>query len=613
MPLEPEWELYPQAPITPQLKALIEEVPGLSVRAVKNRWVVRGPLNAIPVVDSIHAAVGGRVDWRTPPQPIPEWDAVHAALAEAGGIKTSTLESLYPWQREAVAFGVSRLNFHIWHAPGSGKTLTMLLCAALRPGPAVFVVPAKVRLQWGRATGRFTHWDPLVWIPKSLRRKRDRAPIDYLKKVQDEGGKPIFIAGLESMEEWSDFVLAHVPGFHLFVDETHRLKSTQRNRAIPVAAPTNHFELEELKERARALGGFLRQEVVMGTPEFTMIVPRENRAKLAERLSRRAVTRVGATGTAVFDRTRDLWAQLDIVSPHSFGSSFTGFGKRYCDGKTTGYTRFDTSGMSNVEELAMRMSMVVHKVDRQQTSAHLPGKRRDVYYVPPEMLGSPSPGFGKMLKDAEKEGAAARVLWVKLAELASRKRKVVVQILEDQVVDGRSKCVVFTGTHADCEALGEAATKALKGTRVWFAHGGMSAKHRESILLKYVESEGPSVLIGTWDAFGESVDGMQCTDLFVAAMLPWSPGKFDQGEGRFVRNGQDRPVLCLYLVAQGSLDEHQVSGLLEKFEAVGAATGDTQLAAIGAQLAGISGEPEEDFARRVLGKINDDYELDDDD
>lgn len=613
MPLEPEWELIPKLRIDPPTKQILEEIPGIHVRMRQRNLVVQGPLNAVPLVDSIHGVLQGQVRWKSMPAAVPEWAEVEAAIRADGGIKPDILASLYPWQKEATAFGLSRLNFHIWHAPGSGKTLTMLLCAAVRPGPAVFIVPAKVRLQWGRAVARFSTWDPYVWTPKSQRRKRDRTPDAYLEAQQAKGRKPIIIAGLESMDEWAPWVLANVSNYHLFIDETHRLKSNRRNQSVPVTAPTNFFELEELKEKAKALGGFLRQDDVMGTLEFSMIVPRENRAKQAETLSKKAVTRVGATGTAVFDRTRDLWGQLDLISPYSFGS-FTVFGKRYCDGRTSQYTRFDTSGMSYVEELASRLAMIVHKVDRQQTSAHLPSKRRDVYYIPQEMLGASSPGFGKMLKEAAKSGSATSVLWVKLAELASRKRKVVVSLLEDQVADGKSKCVVFTGTHADCEGLGEAATKGLKGVRVWYAHGGMSPKHRDAVLQAYTACPGPCVLIGTWDAYGESVDGMQCTDLFLAAMLPWSPGKFDQGEGRFQRNNQDRPVLCLYLVATGSLDEHQVSSLLPKFEAVGAATGDTALAEVGAQLAKIkTNETEEDFAKRVLATVSDDYELEDDD
>jgi SNF2 family DNA or RNA helicase len=47
-------------------------------------------------------------------------------------------------------------------------------------------------------------------------------------------------------------------------------------------------------------------------------------------------------------------------------------------------------------------------------------------------------------------------------------------------------------------------------------------------------------------------------------MLPYTPGQLTQWEGRFTRLGQDRPVCIYYVIAEGTVDEHVASILLDK-------------------------------------------------
>jgi SNF2 family DNA or RNA helicase len=45
---------------------------------------------------------------------------------------------------------------------------------------------------------------------------------------------------------------------------------------------------------------------------------------------------------------------------------------------------------------------------------------------------------------------------------------------------------------------------------------------------------------------------------------PYTPGQLTQWEGRFTRLGQDRPVCIYYCIAEGTVDEHVASILLDK-------------------------------------------------
>ena len=110
------------------------------------------------------------------------------------------------------------------------------------------------------------------------------------------------------------------------------------------------------------------------------------------------------------------------------------------------------------------------------------------------------------------------------------------------------------------------------------------------LLRSYIKNETGCVLVATTDAFGEAVDGLQHTDLCCFALLPWTPGSVTQAEGRFIRQGQSRPCLIMYTVAEGTVDEHVADVLLNKLETVGEALEDEQAQGIADTLAGSDDE-----------------------
>ena len=97
---------------------------------------------------------------------------------------------------------------------------------------------------------------------------------------------------------------------------------------------------------------------------------------------------------------------------------------------------------------------------------------------------------------------------------------------------------------------------------------------------------GPTLLVGTGDAWGESIN-LQDTDLALIAMLPWTPDKVIQWEGRFSRLGQKRPVLVTYVIARATADEHVADLLLDKLPHVGEVAGDNAALEIENALGGV--------------------------
>ena len=115
-----------------------------------------------------------------------------------------------------------------------------------------------------------------------------------------------------------------------------------------------------------------------------------------------------------------------------------------------------------------------------------------------------------------------------------------------------------------------------------------------------MSAPGPALLVGTGDAWGESVD-LQDTDLAIISMLPWTPDKVIQWEGRFARLGQKRPVLVSYIIARTTADEHVADLLLDKLPHVGEIAEDVAAEEIEGALAGV--DESEGAPLRLLERI----------
>jgi SNF2 family DNA or RNA helicase len=184
---------------------------------------------------------------------------------------------------------------------------------------------------------------------------------------------------------------------------------------------------------------------------------------------------------------------------------------------------------------------------------------------------------------------------------ASRKRKAVLAMVGDHTQSGQ-KVVVFTGRRRDCDTMGEDLRAHLPKVTVWAAHGETSPEDRQVIVDEYMAHPGPCVLVGTGQAWGESLN-LQSTDAAFFVMLPFTPGMLRQWEGRFARLGQDRPVIIYYVIAEGTVDEHIAAILIDKLPAVALVAEDTELAEAHDVLAGLD-EDDETFVDSVLACLD---------
>lgn len=585
---------------------LLTAIPG--VKHWGRRWICSW--HALPAVSRL-TGPALRVVCAPDEIPVPGsalgWDPIVARLAETGEAHDAYLTT-WPlsYQREALGFADQLPGALLHHPTGSGKTYTAIMWGLLAPGPLIIVTRAATRVQYAREVERFTKLRAYVCKPASEVRKRDKwgSLDEYLAWCAEEGQRPAITVGWEALPSWADdleTLLASQGGAVVF-DESHKGKSRKRWEAVPMPDRESSAYAEAVAEVMRR-GGKVKPSQD-GDGEVGLM-PLGNVAESASRLSRAAERRLATTATPIPDRVRDLWGQLDLLEPFAWGSYRT-FAFRYCDAKAGVYGGLDDRGQSNVDELDLRIRCVIHHVPTAVARANLPPKRRQTWYIAPSEQIAPTGGWKRVIKAATARGASA-LLEIRLAMAASSKRRAVVQRIAEHMESGH-KVVVFTARRRDADEIAEAARK-LKGKGaasggVWCGHGEHSQPERRTMLASYIASEGSCVLVGTGEAWGTGIDGLQCTDAAIFALLPYTPGQLDQWEGRFTRHGQDRPVVIYYPIAEGTADEHLASILLDKLPAVEALVGIDSLDGAADALAGTETDGEA-FAAGILSALRD--------
>lgn len=528
---------------TPSAEILLDlvEIPGVRWRG--NQLTL--PDHARPIVLPLLKGTAG--SWRVPIVQRPP--KLSRELAKATAIDM-TLE--YQW--EGILFAAKRLGSHLWWAGGAGKTLAACLWAACEPGPTVVVTKAAARGQYAAEVARFLNAGAFVIRPKNEYLKRDRwgSLPDYLADPVD--GPPVVVVGWEALPTHIDALLKLRPT-NLVFDEVHKAKSYRRTKAIVQK------------------DGSARH------------VPAGNIVDAASRLAKGSKRRLTTTATPIKDRVRDLWGQLDLAEPWAWGGSMT-FCKRYADARPGEFGGWDTNGSSNMDELRARTDFVAHRVGIARITAELPPKRREFIRIPYEALLAASIDARSDVHTSKREIPAQHTA-ARVRESASRKRGHIIEVI-DAKMTASTKIVVFSGQHVDCDRLSDDIKKHFKGVQVWNAHGGNTTPStRERVRVEYMEHPGPCILVGTGDAWGTAYN-LQDTDVAIFGVIPWTGGDLHQWERRFARLKQTRPVVIVFLIAEGTIDEAIADNLqYDKLPAMERIVDDTETASAGEGLVGL--------------------------
>jgi len=557
-------------------KEWLESIPGIRYRQWKDKYLV--PHHALVLLDTFLKKnnLPFLAQWGVPKTEAKEWTYYKDFLDETE-LHSWVLDGfLTEFQSDAIVKTGHLYGCHLWHPTGAGKTLSAILWSLLHDGPILVVTRAASRVQYGREFERFTTLRPFVVRP--IKKKNQKTLTDYLMEESEER-KVVIVAWesitihLEALENLA------VQGASVIFDESHRGKSSKRWQSLPIPSWDEQGSFESYKKHhrreAKKLGGFIPKD------QFEiMMIPTQNRTSAASTISKASFRVVCTTATPIDDRVRDLWGQLDLAEPFSWGSASV-FKKRYCDAHYNFWGHLDTTGTSNLAELKERLTHSTHRIDYRETHRQLPAKRRQSFFITVEDQNRATGGFAAAKREAKKVSQEV-LLETLLAESASKKRKAVLELVADHM-QSNHKVVIFTGRKRDVDDIAKdirkhKLIKELK-TTVWSAHGDNSTQERQGIVDAYMKHDGKGgcVLIGTGDSFGESIN-LQDTDAALFVQLPYTPGRIRQWEGRFCRLGQKRPVVIYYCVAENTVDERIADILLSKMDAVEKVAEDFELA-----------------------------------
>lgn len=469
------------------------------------------------------------------------------------GLREWVWAYLTQYQRREILKWRNRSFDMIW-ACGSGKTLASICTALYNGGPILFVTRAPARQQMLREFKRYTLLEPTV--------------LEGETAVTLDPNQRVYIISWEILPHWKDKILEWYRQTYqrtVVWDEIHKAKNWRRQEKgiDPETGEVVYRELDNVSSSAAAI------------------------ARVAD-------YRIGLTATPIPNDLSDLWSQLDITEPNCWGTNWD-FTHRYCDAQPGKYGGVDTSGRSNVPELNLRLNAVWSIVKKAEATADLPVLRRRLEFIKVEDQSRPE-GFSKELERAAKQGRQ-QLFEMRLAESAARKRTWVLEAILEDVAAGLH-VTVFTGRRKDAERLGEEIAKRLKGRPSWWAHGDSTESDRQRIIDAYRKFSGGCVFIGTGDAFGESVDGLQCTESVYFVMLPYTPRQIIQWEGRFLRRGSRLGVIVTYAIAEGTVDEHVADLLLNKLNAVEEVMQDEDVRGIAGTLS--NSENEQEIIQQLL-------------
>lgn len=586
------------------------------------------------------------------------------ALGAVGALERSELtrwSEFKPFQRDAVLWGLQRGSGHFLHPAGAGKTWSGTAWALGAPGPILIVTKASVRPHWGRLVQYLTSGAVRPWVssPHARTRVGWTSPWAYVAACRAQRRRPVVVAAWEELAplmfgregaqqlqlpamlpSWLRDPIAR-NGWDMEwaqkLTVAGRLETGRHSAGFFLRhyQPTSVIfdEVDEAKSPKRKAWHVTEEGDWRGTSK-------ENRAAASACVAAVVPRRLGMTATPLPDRTRDLWAQLDLIEPGSWGS-YNSFVRRYCMAQAGSFGGLDDRGSvfgapgaeHLAAELLARMSFVRHIVPEAVTRAELPPFRREVIFLQPDILCRPTAGAVQEVKAAAKTGDHANQAEAELALAASRKRPAILEQLIEEVRAG-SKIVIFTGRIPDVHALvaqaatrfkvepdtltveeiearlaragcldalvtsagqlmgggADAAAREAVGPAIWHAYGETPSAVREERRAAYMAHPGGAIFVAIDAAMGTGVD-LQDTDLFIQAMLPWSPRRLIQNEGRGTRFGQRRPVRYRYLVIEGlAREERVVTTLLNKLPAVVEVTGSAHLAAAAEDLKGLGNE-----------------------
>jgi SNF2 family DNA or RNA helicase len=318
--------------------------------------------------------------------------------------------------------------------------------------------------------------------------------------------------------------------------------------------------------------------------------PRAAQSKALHRLGDRAKYKLILSGTPVSNSPLDLWSQYRFLNPRVFGTSYFQFEKKHAimggpviGGKPRKLMGF--RGLDEVMERAYRIASRATKAD----ALDLPEKtfeRRPVPLSPAEMRAYRQMQFESLAWLGAHEVTAQNVLTKMLRlqqitggflkpddggptqQLGSSKLDALRDIVEDYVLDGGQKLVVFFRFKAEglaiCRMLREILKVPVNAPPAFgFLDGDTPQVERDHQVRRFQTSPDSKVFVTNMATGGAGIT-LNAASAMVFYSWNFSYMDYAQAQDRIHRIGQRHPCHYVHLVAPGTIDEHILAALESK-------------------------------------------------
>ncbi len=444
---------------------------------------------------------------------------------------------LRPYQRNGIAQGLILKRFINGDEMGLGKTVQSIvtLATAHQQGeevfPALVICPSSLKKDWKREVEKFTEHKAMILTNK----KRNSWP-----KYFDCGYAQFFIVNYESLKK---YFITSVP-----------TKKGYKSIEIGVSPNTELLKSILIDESHR-----LKDKSTQQTKFTLRIAHKKNRVTLL-------------TGTPVVNKPIDLWPQLCIMGhTNIFGPTEKDYKNRFCDG---GY------GASNLKALHYLLNKHCYfRREKKDVAKDLPTLDRQKIICEITTRSEYDHAYNHFVhwlhsQDftiSEIQGklkAEALVQMNVLRQISARGKIEQAKEFIDEVLDAGEKLIVFCNLKAIVNELKKLYPKAATIT------GSDSTETRDKNVVDFQTKPEAQLIIINMKAGGTGLT-LTASSRVLFIEFPWTYADCVQCEARSHRIGQKLPVMCTYLLGEGTIDEKMLDIILSKKDLAQEITGSS--------------------------------------
>jgi SNF2 family DNA or RNA helicase len=433
--------------------------------------------------------------------------------------------SLFPYQKEGVAFALYRKVAIIADEMGLGKTVQAIAAAVEKKRlfgfkKCLIVCPASLKEQWKKEIEKAT--DEKATVVEGF---PDARALQY-----KDSGFFFCIANYEAILR--DQVVINEAGFDfLILDEAQRIKNYETKTAASIS-----------------------------------------------RLAYRHVLVI--TGTPIENKLIDLFSLVSAINPKFFGPLWE-FSYQHCLFDPVRHDKIN--GYYNLQSLNKRLESIMIRREKRKVISQLPHIQQITVPVKLSRLAadyhaSYASGLAKILQKKYLTPFDLQRIQLLLTNMRmvcdstflidestneSPKMDELRHILLEQLNlrESHRKVIIFS----EWVKMHKLIAKMLRENNIGFTelNGTIPVKHRGELIRRFEENPLCKVFLST-EAGGSGLN-LQVADVLINFELPWNPAKKNQRAGRIDRLGQKSSQLTIFnMITRHSIEERIASGLLVK-------------------------------------------------